>query len=100
MSYSVAEAEVTSLDTGVRSVVLRERNVFGHPLAGLLRERKTEAERLRHHGEKVPMLECLHVHRKSQLSLSVYVDDIKMVGDKETLGSTLEILLKTSTWKI
>ena len=32
--------------------------------------------------EKIPNCECMFVHRKQGLFLSVYVDDIKMAGKK------------------
>ena len=66
-----------------------ERNLYGHPLAGLLWERQFEKiagllwERqfekilLQHGSGKVSNWECLFVHRQKWLFLSVYVDDIK-----------------------
>ena len=36
--------------------------------------------------EKVPNWECLLVHRKEGLFLSVYVDDIKMAGRKQNVA--------------
>ena len=35
--------------------------------------------------EKVPNWECLFVHRKQKLFLSVYVDDIKMAGKRSRI---------------
>ena len=64
-------------------VVLLERNLYGHPLAGLLWERQFEKILLKHGWEKIPNWECLFVHREKGLFLSVYVDDIK-IGWKET----------------
>ena len=58
-------------------VVPLERNLYGHPLAGLLWERQFEKILLKHGWEKVPNWECLFVHREKRLFLSVYVDDIK-----------------------
>ena len=58
-------------------VVPLERNLYGHPLAGLLRERQFEKVLLKHGWEKIPNWECLFVHRDKGLFLSVYVDDIK-----------------------
>ena len=60
-----------------------ERNLYGHPLAGLLWERQLEKVLLKHGWEKIPNWECLFVHREKGLFLSVYVDDIK-IGWKET----------------
>ena len=64
-------------------VVLLERNLYGHPLAGLLWERQFEKILLKYGWEKIPNWECLFVHREKGLFLSVYVDDIK-IGWKET----------------
>ena len=44
-------------------VVLPERNLCGHPLAGLSWERKFETVLLKHCCEKVPNWECLFVNR-------------------------------------
>ena len=64
-------------------VVPLERNLYGHPLAGLSWERQLEKILLKYGWEKVSYWECLFVHRKKRLLLSVYVDDIK-IGWKET----------------
>ena len=45
-------------------VVLLERNLYGHPLAGLLWERQFEKILLKHGWEKIPHWECLFVHRE------------------------------------
>ena len=63
-------------------VVPLERNLYGHPLAGLLLERQFEKILLKHGWEKIPNWECLFVHREKGLFLSVYVDDIKLAGKK------------------
>ena len=63
-------------------VVPLERNLYGHPLAGLLWERQFEKVLLKHGWEKIPNWECLFVHREKGLFLSVYVDD--KIGWKET----------------
>ena len=62
-----------------------ERNLYGHPLAGLLWERHLEEALLKLKWEKIPGWECLYVHREQQLFLSVYVDDFKMVGKRENI---------------
>ena len=59
-------------------VVLFERNLYGHPLAGLLWERQFEEVLLGLGWGKSTELGCLLVHRKQGLFLSVFVDDIKM----------------------
>ena len=66
-------------------VVPLERNLYGHPLAGLLWERQFEKIRLQRGWEKVSNWECLFVHREKGLFLSVYVDDIKLAGKKQNL---------------
>ena len=58
-----------------------ERNLYGHPLAGLLWERQFETILLKYVWEKVFNLECLFVQREG-LFLSVYVDE-KKTGWKE-----------------
>ena len=45
-------------------VVPLERNLYGHPLAGLLWERQFEKILLQHGCEKVPNWECLFAHRE------------------------------------
>ena len=64
-------------------VVPLERNLYGHPLAGLLWERQFEKILLKYGWEKISKWECLFVHREKGLFLSVFVDDIK-IGWKET----------------
>ena len=66
-------------------VVLLERNLYGHPLAGLSWERQFEKILLKHGWEKIPKWECLFVHREKGLFLSMYVDDIKLAGKKQNL---------------
>ena len=63
-------------------VVPLERNLYGHPLAGLLWEREFEKILLKDGWEKIPNWECFFVHRQKGLFLSVYVDDIKLAGKK------------------
>ena len=57
-------------------VVLLERNLYGHPLAGLLWERQCEKVLLEHGWE-------LGIGNAYSLFISVYVDDIK-TGWKDT----------------
>ena len=75
-------------------VVLLERNLYGHPLAGLLWERQFEKIRLKHGWRKIPNCECLFVHREKGLFLSVYVDDIKFAGKKQNLDPMWKVLNK------
>ena len=58
-------------------VVPLERNLYGHPLAGLHLERQFEKVLLEPGWEKVPDWECPFVQRKQGLFFSVYVDDLK-----------------------
>ena len=64
-------------------VVLLERNLYGHPLAGLLCERQCEKILLKYGWEKVSNWECLFVHREKGLFLSVYVDELKLAEKKQ-----------------
>ena len=75
-------------------VVPRERNLYGHPLAGLLRERQFEKIQLKYGWEKVPDWECLLVNREKGLFLSVYVDDMKLAGKKQSINPTWKVLMK------
>ena len=75
-------------------VVPLERNLYGHPLAGLLWERQFEKVLLKHGWEEIPNWECLFVHREKGLFLSVYVDDIKLTGKKQNLDPMWKVLNK------
>ena len=77
-----------------RPEVLLERNLYGHPLAGLLWERQFEKILLKHGCEKVPNWECLFVNHEKGLFLSVHVDDIKMAGKKQNLDPMWKLLKK------
>ena len=58
------------------------RNLYGHPLAGLIWEKHCQKSILTAGFEKIPGWECLFVHRAKKLFLSVYVDDFRMAGVK------------------
>ena len=75
-------------------VVPLERNLYGHPLAGILWERQFEKILLKHGWEKLPNWECLFVHREKGLFLSVYVDDIKLAGKKHNIDPMWKLLNK------
>ena len=75
-------------------VVPLERNLYRHPLAGLLWERQFEKVLLKDGWEKVPIWECLFVNRGKGLLLSVYVDDITLAGKKQNIDPTWKILMK------
>ena len=81
-------------------VVPLERNLYGHPLAGLLWEMQFAKILLKHAWEKVPNCECLFVHREKGLLLSVYVDDIKLWLDRnETLIRCGKYSVKKLIWE-
>ena len=80
-------------------VVPLERNLYGHPLAGLLWERQFEKTLLKHGWEKIPNWECLFVHCEKGLFLSVYVDDIKLAGKKQNIDPMWKLLTKKSIWE-
>ena len=76
-------------------VVPLERNLYGHPLAGLLWERQFEKVLLEHGWEKVLLnWECLFVNRARELFLSVYVDDVKVAGKTENMEPTWNVLME------
>ena len=71
-----------------------ERNLHGHPLAGLSWKRQFEKILLGYGSEKVSNWECLFVNREKGLLLSVYVDDIKLAGNKENIDPMWKVLNK------
>ena len=75
-------------------VVPLERNLYGHPLAGLLWERRFEQILLRYGWEKVTNWDCLFVHREKGSFLSVYVDDKKLDGKRQNLDPMWKLLNK------
>ena len=64
-------------------VVPLERNLYGHPLAGLLWERQFEKILLKHGWDKIPNWECLFVHREKRIVL-ICVCGWHKIGWKET----------------
>ena len=52
-------------------VVPLERNPYGHPRAGLLRDKQFQRILLKYGLEKIQILECLFVHREKGLFLCV-----------------------------
>ena len=74
-------------------VVPLERNLYGHPLAGLLWERQFEKVLLKYGWEKVSNAECLFTHRAKRLFLSVFVD-IKLAGRKQNIDPLWKVLNK------
>ena len=75
-------------------VVPLERNLYGHPLAGLLCERQFEKILLKYDWEKVSNWERLFVHREKILFLSVYVIHIKLAGKKQNIDPMWKVLNK------
>ena len=75
-------------------VVPLERNLYGHPLAGLLWKKQFENILLQHCWEKVSNWECLFVHREKGVFSSVYVDEIKLAGIKENIDPMWKVLNK------
>ena len=73
-------------------VVPLERNLYGHPLAGLLWERQFEKILLQHSWEKFSNWECFFVHRKKGFFLSVYVDDIKLAGKNQNIDLMWKVI--------
>ena len=80
-------------------VVPLERNLYGHPLAGLLWERQFEKILLKHGWEKIPNWECLFVHREKGLFLSVYVDDINWLERNKISIRCGKYSMKKLTWE-
>ena len=71
-------------------VVPLERNLYGHPLAGLVWDSQFEKVLLKYGWEKV----CLFEHREQGLFLSVYVDDVKLTGKKRNINPMWKVLNK------
>ena len=96
-SWSSMEDPVVPLERkSVRSSFGRtlERNFYGHPLVGFLWERQFEDVLFGQRCEEGPNWECLFVHRKQGLFLSVCVDDIKMAGRKQNFNPMWRKLMK------
>ena len=71
-----------------------ERNLYGHPLAGLLWKRQFQKILSKYGWEKVPNWECSFVHRDKGLFLTVSVDDIKLAGKKHNINPMWKVLSK------
>lgn len=79
-------------------VCLLTRNLYGHPIAGLIWEKFCQRSIFAAGFERIPGWECLFVHKAKKLFLPVYVDDLRMAGPQnelapmwETLGMTLDL---------
>ena len=77
-----------------KPMVRLDRNLYGHPLAGLLWEKMCHTAILSEGFTKLQGWECLFVHTELKLWLSVYVDDFRMAGIKENLAPMWERLSK------
>ena len=75
-------------------VVPLERNLYGHPLAGLLWKRQFEKILLKYGWEKVSNWECFFVNRETGLFSSVYVDEKKLAGKKQSIDPMWKVLNK------
>ena len=75
-------------------VVPLERNLYGHPLAGLLWERQFEKILLNTVGRKFPIGNACSYTVKQGLFLSVYADDIKLAGKKQNIDPMWKVLDK------
>ena len=73
-------------------VVALERNLYGHPVAGLLCEGQFEKILLKYGWEQVSNLECLFVRHEKGFFLSVYVDDIKLARKKQNIDQMWKVL--------
>ena len=75
-------------------VVPLERNLYGHPLAGLLWERQFEKIQLKHGWEKIPNWECLFVHREKGLFYLCMWMTSKLAGQKQNINPMWKVLNK------
>ena len=75
-------------------VVPLERNLHGHPLAGLLWERQFEKLFLEFEWERVPIWRMLFVHRKPQLFFRYMWTILKMAWKKAECGFMWKKLMK------
>ena len=80
-------------------VVPLVRNLYGHPLAGLLWKRQFYNILLKHGWEKIPNWECLFVHREKRLFLSVSVNDINWLERNKILIRCGNYSIKKSIWE-
>ena len=75
-------------------VVPLERNLYGHPLAGLLRERRFEKILLKHGWEKVSKLGMLIRTPSKRVILICVCGCIKLAGKKHNLDPMWKVLNK------
>ena len=76
-------------------VIRLERNLYGHPHAGLLWERQFEKVPLKHGWEKVPNGKNAYLSTgKKDYSYLCMVDDIKLAGKKQNLSPKWKIQMQ------
>ena len=80
-------------------VVPHERNLYGHPLAGLLWERQFGKILLKQGWEKVSNWECVFAHREKGLFLSVYVKTSNWLERNKTLIRCGKYSTKKLIWE-
>ena len=67
-------------------------NLYRHPLAGLYWEKHCRARTMKCGFKPVKGCECFYCHAQKQVFLSVYVDDFKLAGRKESLPEVWKML--------
>ena len=70
-------------------------SLYGHPQSGKYWENHFAERLLSVEFEPLQGWECLFVHRKLRLILSVYVDDFKLVGRRENLATGWDLMRKS-----
>ena len=75
-------------------VVLRERHLYGHPLAGLFWEDSSRKFYWSLDGKKYRIREFFCVYRKQGLILSAHVDAMKMAGKKQNMAPMWKKMMK------
>ena len=70
------------------------RNLYGHPMAGLLWDKGSQRLIQKAGFEKVLGWESLYVHKAKQLFLGVYVDDFHMAGNASHMDEMWKTLHK------
>ena len=81
-------------------VVPLERNLYGHPLAGLMWERQFEKILLKHGWEKIPnwVLICVFGRRKIGWKETQYGSDVEITSQRSSFGRTNIFSLIMKTW--
>ena len=75
-------------------VVPLGRDLYRHPLAGLLCERQVEKGLLEHGWETFPKWECLFVNREKGYSCLCMWTILKLAGKKQNIGPRWKVLVK------